>query len=53
MKQISEDITVEEFEKTNKNHLIEQIFNNNIPEYIENKTPLNGKTIIVKKFTQQ
>lgn len=53
MKQISEDITVEEFEKTNKNHLIEQIFKNNIPEYIENKTPLNGKTIIVKKFTQQ
>ena len=53
LKQVNEDITVKEFEKKYKHHLIEQIFNNNLPEYIEDDTNLNGKTIIVKEFKQE
>lgn len=52
LNEITEDITVDEFEKENKNHIIEQIFNNNLPEYIDKDTQLNGKTIIVKRFKQ-
>jgi UDP-N-acetylglucosamine 2-epimerase (non-hydrolysing) len=50
MKKIEEDISVEEFEKINKHHVIEQIFSDDIPVYIESKTNLKDKTIIVKKF---
>ena len=53
LKQVNEDITVKEFEKKYKHHIIEQIFNNNLPEYIEDDTNLNGKTIIVKEFKQE
>lgn len=53
LKQVNEDITVKEFEKKYKHHIIEQIFNNNLPEYIEDDTTLNGKTIIVKEFKQE
>lgn len=50
LKEVKEDITVKEFEENNKNHKIEQIFSNNLPELIENDSNLNNKTIIVKKF---
>lgn len=53
LKQINEDMTVKEFEKKFKYHIIEQIFNNNLPEYIDDNTNLNGKTIIVKEFKQE
>lgn len=53
LKEVKENITVEEFEERNKNHIIEQIFFNNVPECIDNNTNLNGKTIIVKQFKQQ
>ena len=50
MIKVDENITVREFEEKNRNHIIEQIFNNNLPEYISNETSLKGKTVIVKKF---
>lgn len=53
MKHIEENISVKEFEELNKNHIIEQIFYNGIPELIEDRTNLKDKTIIVKEFEQQ
>ena len=53
LKQINEEITVKDFEQKFEHHIIEQIFNNNLPEYIEENTNLNGKTIIVKEFKQE
>ncbi len=53
MKYIDTDISVEEFEKKNRNCIIEQIFYNGLPEFIENKTNLKDKTIIVKKFKEK
>lgn len=53
LKKIDEKITVKEYEEKNKNHIIEQIFYNNIPEFIENTTNLENKIIIVKKFEEQ
>ncbi len=53
IKEIAEDINVKEFENINKYHFIEQIFNNNVPELIEDETGLKGKIIIVKEFEKQ
>lgn len=53
LKKIDEKITVKEYEEKNKNHIIEQIFYNNIPEFIDNTTNLENKIIIVKKFEEQ
>ena len=53
LKQIEKDITVEEFEQENKHHIIEQVFYNNLPEYIKNNLSLKNKTIIVKEFESQ
>ena len=52
LKNIDDDITVEEFENNNKNQIIEQIFYNGSPELINAKTNLKNKTIIIKKFKQ-
>lgn len=53
MKNITNDITVEEFENENKNQIIEQIFYNGLPEFIDEKTNLKNKSIIIKKFKQR
>lgn len=53
LKNIENDITVEEFENNNKNQIIEQIFYNGSPEFIDAKTNLKNKTIIIKKFKQR
>lgn len=53
MKKVDEKLTVKEFEENNKNHIIEQIFYNNVPELIEEETSLEDKTIVVKKFEQK
>lgn len=50
---IEDNITVDEFEKNNKNQIIEQIFYNGSPEFIDNNTNLKDKTIIIKKFKQK
>ena len=50
LKKIEENITVREFEEKYEKHIIEQIFSNNLPEYIDENTKLKDKTIIVKKF---
>ena len=53
LKNINENVTVEEFENNNKNQIIEQVFYKGSPEYIDANTNLKDKTIIIKKFKQR
>ena len=50
---IQENITVAEYENKNKGQIIEQVFTNGRPEYIEEQLNLENKTIIVKKFENE
>ncbi|RAP53229.1 MAG: UDP-N-acetylglucosamine 2-epimerase (non-hydrolyzing) [Methanosphaera sp. rholeuAM270] len=52
MLEVTDDISVGEFEKRNKHHIIEQIFHENVPELIEDSTNLKNKVVIVKEFNQ-
>lgn len=53
LKNINENVTVEEFENNNKNQIIEQVFYKGSPEFIDANTNLKDKTIIIKKFKQR
>lgn len=50
LKNVDEDISVNEFEKKFENHIIEQIFDDGKPVLIEDNLNLKGKTVIVKEF---
>lgn len=53
LKQIEKDITVEEFEQENKHHIIEQVFYNNLPEYIKNNLSLKIKLLSLKNLSHK
>ena len=50
LKNIDENISVNEFEKKFENHIIEQIFDDGKPVLIEDEMNLKDKTVIVKEF---
>ena len=50
LENITDDITVSDFESMREHHIIEQIFNDGKPEYICDDTPLKGKAVVVKNF---
>ncbi|OED30068.1 non-hydrolyzing UDP-N-acetylglucosamine 2-epimerase [Methanosphaera sp. WGK6] len=50
LEEISENITVEEYETINKDCIIEQVFYNGKPEYIQKKMNLKNRKIIIKQF---
>lgn len=53
MYDISENITVLDYEQKNDNCIIEQVFSDGKPEYVEENLNLNNKTIIIKKFEKK
>lgn len=50
MKYITDNITVKDYESANKNHIIEQVFDNGKVEFIYANLSLTNKHIIIKEF---
>jgi len=51
MKHVLDDVTVKEYESLNRGHMIEQVFDNGSPMYIDDMLCLKDKDIIVRKFS--
>ena len=51
MKHIDEDTTVEEYESSNRGHVIDEVFDNGRPVFVEKSLNLKNKDIIVKEFS--
>lgn len=52
MKHVTEDVTVKTYESLHEGHIIEEIFDNGIPVYIDDNLSLKNKHIVVKEFSK-
>ncbi|MCD7781289.1 MAG: UDP-N-acetylglucosamine 2-epimerase (non-hydrolyzing) [Methanosphaera sp.] len=51
--QITDDTTIKEYEEKHEGHIVQQVFNKQIPEYIHPELKLENKTIIIKEFQKK
>lgn len=52
MRHVTEDVTVESYESLHEGHIIEEIFDDGTPVYIDNNLNLKNKDIVVKEFSK-
>ena len=52
MRHVTEDVTVESYESLHEGHIIEEIFEDGTPIYIDNNLNLKNKDIVVKEFSK-
>lgn len=52
MKHVDEDITVKSYESIHQGHIIEEIFDDGVPVYIDDDLNLKDKSIVVKEFSK-